>query len=108
MVQRHRLLIILTFRFLYGLRTVTPFVLGASGINPFLFLFLNAVGAFLWAASVGVSGYLFGHVFESVIGRVEKYELWAFIALAVVGALVWGLYWFRRRQATKQRSTPTR
>lgn len=108
MLQRHRLLIILTFRFLYGLRTVTPFVLGAGGINPFLFLFLNALGALLWAASVGVSGYLFGHVFESIVGRVEKYELLVFIALAAVGALAWGLYWWRRHQAGKQHSTTTR
>jgi membrane protein DedA with SNARE-associated domain len=104
MLQQHRLLIVLTFRFLYGLRTVTPFVLGASGINPLLFLFLNAVGALLWAVSVGVSGYLFGHVFESVIGRVEKYELLGFIALSVVGALVWGIYWLRRHQTGKKDS----
>jgi membrane protein DedA with SNARE-associated domain len=108
MLQQHHLLAILAFRFLYGLRTVTPFVLGASGINPFLFFFLNALGALLWAVSVGVSGYLFGHVFESVIGRVEKYELLVFIVLSIAGALAWGIYWLRRHQAGKQHSRPTR
>lgn len=108
MLQRHRLLIILTFRFLYGLRTVIPFILGASGIHPFLFLFLNALGALLWAVSVGASGYLFGHVLESVVGRVEKYELLVFIALSVAGALAWGIHWFRNHQAGKQNPTPTK
>ena len=108
MLHEHRLLIILTFRFLYGLRTVTPLILGASGINPVLFLFFNVLGALLWAVSVGVSGYLFGHVLESIISHVEKYELLLFAALSIVGASVWVIHWFRRHQAGKQHSRPTR
>jgi len=108
MLHEHRLLIILTFRFLFGLRTVTPFILGASGISPLLFLFLNFVGALLWAVSVGVSGYLFGHVFESIIGDVEKYELLVFVALSIVGASAWVIHWLRRQHAGKQHSRSTR
>ena len=108
MLHEHRLLIILTFRFLYGLRTLTPFILGASGISPVLFLFLNILGALIWAVSVGVLGYLFGHVIESVISHVEKYELLVFVALSVVGASAWGIYWLRRHQAEKQHSEQRR
>jgi len=101
MLHDHRLLIILTFRFLYGLRTVTPLILGASGISPLLFLFLNFVGALLWAVSVGLAGYFFGHVVASGIGPIEKYEFWVFVGLAIVGASAWGIHWLRGHQAGK-------
>ena len=39
--ERYQTLLILGFRFLYGLRTVTPFVLGRSGVSPGYFFLLN-------------------------------------------------------------------
>jgi len=40
------------FRFLYGLRTVAPMVLGASRIPPFRFLLWNLLGAFTWTMTI--------------------------------------------------------
>lgn len=101
LLHRRQLLLILGFRFLYGLRTVTPFLLGAGGIQPVQFLILNAIGAFLWATAIGVSGYLFGHAFELIIGEINRYESRLFIALVTSGALIWFIHWFRRRRAAK-------
>jgi membrane protein DedA with SNARE-associated domain len=102
LLRGHQILLILGFRFLYGLRTVTPFLIGAGGIPPVRFLVLNTLGAFSWAVVIGVSGYLFGHAFELIIGDINRYESRLFIALAVSGALIWFIHWFRRRRATKQ------
>ena len=102
LLHNHQLSLILGFRFLYGLRTVTPFLLGAGGIPPLRFLFLNTLGAFSWAVAIGVSGYLFGHAFELIIGDISKYESRLFIALALSGILLWLIHWFKRRKATKQ------
>ena len=60
LVENHETLIILTFRFLYGLRTVTPFVLGLSGVRAVKYFILNIIGAALWAVSVGVLSGLVG------------------------------------------------
>lgn len=38
LMDKHQILLMLGFRFLYGLRTITPFVLGISRIAPFRFL----------------------------------------------------------------------
>jgi membrane protein DedA with SNARE-associated domain len=102
LLHKHQLLLILGFRFLYGLRTVTPFLLGASGIQPVRFLIFNIIGAFFWAIAIGVSGYLFGHAFELIIGNINRYESRLFIALAAIGILVWFLHWFRQGKATRQ------
>jgi membrane protein DedA with SNARE-associated domain len=77
---------------------VTPFLLGAGGFSPLRFLVFNAVGAVLWAIVIGVLGYLFGQVFEWILGEVEHYEFLLFMALAGVGVIVWVWHWFRRRK----------
>ena len=76
------------FRFLYGLRTVTPIALGASRIAPLRFLILNILGALTWTIVIGVMGYMFGHTLEVIIGDVKRYELWLFIGLAALGVII--------------------
>jgi membrane protein DedA with SNARE-associated domain len=98
LMRRHQSLLALGFRFLYGFRTLTPFLLGASDVSPVRFLVLNILGAFLWAVSIAVSGYLFGHVVELFLGKLRRYELTLFILVALIGAMVWSVHWFRNRQ----------
>jgi membrane protein DedA with SNARE-associated domain len=88
LLNKHQVLLILGFRFLYGLRTVTPIVLGASRIAPVRFLILNIFGALTWTIAIGVMGYIFGHTLEVIIGDVKRYELWLFIGLAALGVLI--------------------
>ena len=49
--KQHQNLLILGFRFLYGLRSVTPFVIGMSGISWLRFALLNVIGAGIWASA---------------------------------------------------------
>ena len=96
LVQRHQTWAILGFRFLYGLRTVTPFALGAMGIRPLRFFVLNALGAAVWAIAFSVLGYLLGNALELVIERVRRYEMVVVLALALMGAATGILLWRRQ------------
>jgi membrane protein DedA with SNARE-associated domain len=98
LIGGYRILFILVFRFLYGLRTVTPFVIGMGNVPIPLFVFLNAVGAMAWAIAVGTGGYLFGNALDAFIGNVKHYELQAFGAIAAIGAGIWILYITSRRR----------
>jgi len=82
-------LLFIGFRFMYGLRTVMPFVFGISKFDPKRFAFLNILGAFLWALIFGLAGYMFGQIVEVVLLDVDKYELWFALAILLVGAGVW-------------------
>ncbi|MCG6872673.1 MAG: DedA family protein [Gammaproteobacteria bacterium] len=95
LLDKHQVWFILGFRFLYGLRTVSPFVIGAGGIAPSRFLLLNILGAFLWAVVIGVLGYLFGHALELFIADIKRYELLILGVLAGTGALLW-LFHFQK------------
>jgi membrane protein DedA with SNARE-associated domain len=89
MLDRHQVWLILGFRFLYGLRTVAPFLIGASDVSPKRFLVLNIVGASVWAIVIGTLGYLFGHSLEIMLGELKHYEVLLFALLASAGLLLW-------------------
>jgi membrane protein DedA with SNARE-associated domain len=107
LLDRHQTWFILVFRFLYGFRTVTPFIIGASHISPTRFLFLDLLGSAIWATIVGTSGYLFGSALEAIFGNIKKYELFAFAVLAAAGILVWIYHFIKRLLANRdKRSSP--
>lgn len=102
LLRRHQTPLILGFRFLYGLRSVTPFAIGASGISPVKFLILNAIGALIWAITVGTLGYLFGQVVEKVMGDIKHYEMWILGGIALMAIAVWLIRYVRSGRQSKQ------
>jgi membrane protein DedA with SNARE-associated domain len=89
MLEKHQTLLILGFRFLYGIRSVTPFLLGAANVSRSKFFVLNMIGAAIWAVAVGSLGYYFGVAIEAVLGDIKHYELEFFAAIALVGLGFW-------------------
>ena len=75
---------ILGFRFLYGLRTLSPFVLGTSNVKTQRFFVLNGIGAITWATTIALLGFAFGNVVERFLGRAKAYEKWFLLGLVVV------------------------
>jgi membrane protein DedA with SNARE-associated domain len=106
LLERFQTVLILAFRFLYGLRTVTPFAIGMSGIAAPTFIALNVVGAAVWAVAVSCGGYFLGQAINTYIGDMKKYQLWVFGLIAVIGCLVWGVSFLKRRRQTPPHQPP--
>jgi len=85
------------FRFLYGLRIVSPILLGTSAVSGTKFLVVNAAGAAIWAAAFSGAGYVFGATLEAMLGRIERYERIVFIGILVAGAVLWAIHRFLLR-----------
>jgi membrane protein DedA with SNARE-associated domain len=81
-----------------GLRSVTPFVIGMSDVRTALFVFLNVLGAAVWAVTVGTAGFVFGDALEILLGNIKRYELLAFAVIAIAGLAFWLLNLRRRRK----------
>ncbi|MDG2045748.1 MAG: DedA family protein [Halioglobus sp.] len=89
MAEKHQVWLILGFSFIYGVRTVTPFLLGVAGVSPLRFFLLSILGTLAWATVVANVGYFFGYALEAVLGNVKQYELLIFGVFAGVGILIW-------------------
>jgi len=98
MLRSYDAALIVVIRFLYGLRTVGPIVIGMSGIAPPRFAAYNSAGAAVWAVLIGGLGYAFGQTLELLLADAERYELMVLLAVAAAG-VVWHLVhrWRGRR-----------
>lgn len=106
LLHRHQNILILTFRFYYGLRNVTPFAIGASQVSRMRFFTLNVIGAAIWAVTLGWIGYLFGEAFRLFIVDVKHYGMIAVGVLAAVGFAIWVITRVRQRRRARARQTP--
>lgn len=102
LLHRHQYFLILTFRFYYGLRNVTPFAVGAAHLPRLRFFALNLVGAVVWAVVFGYAGYLFGGAFELFMQDYKRYSLYILGGLVLVGVVVWLATLIRRRRSAKR------
>lgn len=103
-VDRHATLLILSFRFLYGLRNVTPLALGMSRVSALRFALLNVVGAAAWSIAVGGLGWWVGSAARQLIGHLEHYELRAAAAIIATGLGLWA--WRRWVRDAPERGGP--
>ena len=94
--ERNRLWLLLTFRFMYGVRNVTSLAFGLTRVPKRVFLLLNFLGATVWALSFGWAGFFAGEVLIRLVENAKNYQLGAFAILGLVGLLVWRL---RRRRS---------
>ena len=85
MLWRWHAPLIVCVRFMYGFRIVGPILLGMGRVPAWKFLVYNFIGAAIWAPLVAGVGYLFGSVLEALLHDLKRYELWAFVALTLIG-----------------------
>ena len=84
-LKKYNVLFILSFRFIYGIRTLSPIVIGASGIPIKTFVYLNLIAAIVWSFSSCLAAYYFAALLMDYFHLFPKIILGA----AVVGGIIW-------------------
>ena len=87
LLDRHNDLFILTFRFIYGLRNISPFAIGMTHVSRKRFLALNAVAAFTWANAFVWGGFFLGRALEKYLGQASQAVLGIVVVAMFVGWL---------------------
>ncbi|MBI5163396.1 MAG: DedA family protein [Magnetospirillum sp.] len=95
LVKTHPKLFILSFRFIYGIRNVAPFVIGISGVPRLTYFALNFIAAQVWAHTFAWGGYLLGTALEDWLGSNKWLLLGGFVAVAS-GVALFG--WWRQKR----------
>ena len=84
---------IISFRFIYGIRTISPIVIGAARVEPRRFIPLNLLSAVIWTLISCIGGYLLGGTFEVIIENfhvIKKYFVLVPLGILTIG---FGLYY---------------
>jgi membrane protein DedA with SNARE-associated domain len=90
LLERHPVGFVFAFRFLYGLRTVSPIAIGMSAVRTRTFLMINAAAAAVWGVIFTALGYAFGHGIEQMFGRLRSSEH-VVVAAAGIMAIMLGV-----------------
>jgi membrane protein DedA with SNARE-associated domain len=99
MVRTHETLFILSFRFIYGVRNISPFVIGMAGVGRLKFFILNMIAALAWANTFAWGGYFLGRALEDWLGTHKLWVLGGFVLLLVLFGVISTLN--QRRKARK-------
>lgn len=102
MLSRWHAPLIIGIRFMYGFRIIGPVLLGMGRVPAWKFMAYNFIGAALWAPLVASVGYVFGGILEALLHDLKRFELWAFAALALAGAVVLVIQRVREKKKLEQ------
>jgi membrane protein DedA with SNARE-associated domain len=102
-IHRWDVYFILVFRFIYGIRIMSPVVIGASGLAPRRFAPLNLIAAVIWTGLSCSLGYFMGHAVQEVIENVDFFKKYFYLAiLGVIVLVTVGVWGWRRYRAAIQ------
>ena len=109
--QRWRGRVLLIAKFVPGLATVAPPLVGAMGLRLSEFLLFDGLGALLWAGVAVAVGYAFSAQLDVALAMLANAGLFAFqLLLGLVALYVLARWWQRRRLLVAlrmARMTPT-
>ncbi|NJC33326.1 membrane protein DedA with SNARE-associated domain [Sphingomonas jejuensis] len=101
-LERRPVAFIFAFRFLWGLRTISPIAIGTSAVPTRLFVMVNAAAALCWATLFVTLGAVFGEALGSAIGEFAPLEHSFAIGIAAILAIA-ATYWVVRRRRLRGR-----
>jgi membrane protein DedA with SNARE-associated domain len=106
-IERYPNAFIFIFRFLYGLRTVSPIALGLTNIPFRRFAALNALACLVWSGIYTAIGFWFGPTVDRIIIALTPYKTELMIAFPIPGTcfLLW-LLWRRWARKRRERLNP--
>ena len=93
-MERYPSSFIFAYRFIFGLRVITPLVMGSSRLPALRFASLNAIGAVMWSLVFTGLGFFFGKGIERVFGHLPTRS--HLIALGVIVVVVLIIAWLCR------------
>ena len=88
LIERHPAAIILTMRFMWGLRMALPIAIGISRVSWRRFVWLNLLSAALWAPLIAGIGWTFGALLAGHEAMLRHYEHWVMAGMAAAVVLL--------------------
>lgn len=87
LLNKMDVLFIFSFRFIYGIRTISPLILGSARIRPSRFVFFNVLSGICWAFISCFIGYVIADVFMD--GKFDTTP--ALVAVTVMVLIISGI-----------------
>ncbi len=100
-LERHPTAFIFGFRFIYGLRTISPIAIGTTHVEARKFVPLNALAAAIWGPLFTLLGYEFGKAIDPILHRLQSSAIYAVAGIALVAIVAFVIVKLVRRHGDK-------
>ena len=97
-IEAHPIMLMIFYRFLYGVRIPLVIAFGLSSYSLVRFAVLSFIGTVLWVASYSALGYYFGVFIKANFSIIQEYEFVIVVAIIVISMVVF--YLIRKHNAT--------
>jgi len=81
LLKKYGVFIIFIQKYIYGVKTLIPIVMGISQFNSYKFTFLNIFASFLWACLIGYVSFIAG---EFIISLGDKFQYMGLIIVFMI------------------------
>lgn len=89
-LKRYNTAFIMIFRFVYGIRILSPIIIGMSGVTIKRFVVLNFFAAILWTGLSCGAGYFLGDIVLSALHKSQN--IWYYgLGLGIIVFVIWFL-----------------
>lgn len=106
-LERNQTIYLLIFRFIYGVRIVSPIIIGSRKSVPFLyFSVVNIFAAVLWVVVSCFLGYSLGNVILTRLDVVKGIFM-AIVVAAIAGVWIWAHLRKKHRRLQEQAANAT-
>lgn len=101
LMHKHHVTLVLSLRFLYGMRIAGLLTLGTSRMSCLRFLCLDFIGAIVWSAGVCAAGYGAGGIFRRLFSKGATPGQVALFAAVLAGTVLLGIALRRAAPASR-------
>ena len=102
LLRKYGAWIIFVQRFMYGMRTIIPMAIGASGYDPKKFAIINLISAFIWASITIIPSYIFGEQILEILKWAKEHWYFTGIIFIIILSFLWYLDKKMENKLTKE------
>jgi membrane protein DedA with SNARE-associated domain len=92
LLHKYNTFYILTFRFIYGIRIISPVIIGAARISFLRFAILNIIAAAIWAILSCCAGYAFGEMLMTHFTHFQRFFILGSVGFLFLGTMIWKVW----------------
>ena len=89
MMEKYGWLTIILQKYIYGIKTLIPLIIGITEYNKTKFMIFNLVGAIIWSLVVGLTAYYMGQIFLDALGEYKNYAI--VLVLGIISLIIYKL-----------------
>lgn len=101
LIRQYDSLYIFCSRFIYGIRNISPVVIGIAGVRPFKYCTINFLAAAVWSVVVPCIGFAFSRFAKNNIDDVHAYFVSLGLFLLLIAVFPYIIYRMKNKKRGK-------